>query len=299
MQLRALRYFSMVADSTSLREAAEKLFVTPTAVTRQIELLEHFYGASLIERGPRGVKLTREGELLAQAVKATLSELDAVKERISTSQSIVSGTVKISSAESLVTPFIAPVIDEFRALHPKVQFEIETGSALYVAENLISGKADVALTFYMPVNAELQVTNYCELKHKVLMSIDHPLSNKSYVTLKEVSEHPIAIPPSNYAVRQLMETASKREGFTFDIRFTTSSLDVQKRLTMMGLALIIQPQLNVNDVNDHEKLIALPLIDPMMGQVKVELCLPRQRSISLATRIFHEMIARRIESQNY
>jgi DNA-binding transcriptional LysR family regulator len=51
MQLRALKYFSQVAKSASFREAADKLFVAPGAVTRQIDILEHYYGAQLIERG--------------------------------------------------------------------------------------------------------------------------------------------------------------------------------------------------------------------------------------------------------
>ncbi|MFS2222609.1 LysR family transcriptional regulator [Pantoea sp. B65] len=298
MQLRALRYFSQVAKSGSLREAADKLFVTPTAVTRQIEILEHFYGAALIERSPRGIKLTREGEYLAQAVEATLRELDLVKEKISTSQSIVSGAIRICSAESLISSFIAPVITEFRQAHPRVTFEIEIGSAPHIAQELISGKADVALTFYMPVSAELQVTNSCELMHKVLMSINHPLSGKSFLTLRDVAQHPLAIPPSNYSVRQLLESAARRENLTFDMRFITSSLDMQQKLAVLGQALIILPQLNVDDTAEHEKLIAISLADPVMGVVKVDLCLPRQRTLSMATRIFHDMLSKRIDKQN-
>lgn len=297
MQLRALRYFSQVAKSHSLREAADKLFVTPTAVTRQIEILEHFYGASLIERSPRGIKLTREGEYLAQAVQATLRELDAVKEKISSSQSIVSGTVRICAAESLVADFIAPAINDFRKLHPKVTFEIEVGSAPYIAEALISARADVALTFYMPVSTELMQTHACELQHKVLMSVNHPLASKSYLTLKDLAAHPISIPPSNFSVRQLLESVAKREGLTFDMRFIVSSLDVQKKLASLGLALIILPQLSVDDAVDHEKLMAIPLADPLMGVVNVSLCLPRQRAISMATRLFHAMLADRVEQQ--
>lgn len=298
MQLRALRYFNQVARSSSLREAADKLFVTPTAVTRQIELLEHFYGASLIERSPRGIKLTREGEYLAQAVQATLQELDGVKEKISASQSIASGSIRICSAESLISPFIAPAISDFRLLHPNVTFEIEVGSAPHVAESLLSGKADVAISFYMPVSSELQVTHSCSLKHKILMALHHPLSVKSFLTLKDIAQYPIAIPPANFSVRQLLESAAKREGVVLDMRFITNSLDVQKRLAVMGLALLILPQLNVDDSTDQDKLLAVSLSDSVMGTVKVDLALPRQRAISMATKIFHEMLARRIKSQN-
>lgn len=298
MQLRALKYFSQVAKSASLREAADKLFVTPTAVTRQIELLEHYYGASLIERSPRGIKLTREGEYLAQAVQATLRELEGVKEKIASSQSIVSGCIRICSAESLIAPFIAPTINDFQRLHPGVCFDIDVGSAPHIAEALITDKADIALTFYMPVSAELQVTHSCSLKHKILMAPSHRLSSKNVLTLRDIAQYPLAIPPSNFSVRQLLESAAKRENLVLDMRFVTNSIEVQKRLAMLGMALLILPQLNVGDISDQEKLIAVALSDSVMGTVKVDLGLPRQRTLSMATKIFHEMLAKRINAQN-
>ncbi len=298
MQLRALKYFSQVAKSSSFRDAAEKLFVAPGAVTRQVDLLEHYYGAALIERGPRGIKLTREGEFLAQAVDATLRELESVKTRIASSQSVVSGTVKICAAESLIGLFIAPVIEAFGRLHPGVAFEIDTGSAPHIAEQLIAGQADLALAFYTPVSAEIQVTHSCQLEHKVLMAAHHPLAGKRQLTLKEIAAHPIAIPPANYAVRQLLESAARREGVHFDMRFITSSMEVQKTLALQGQTLLILPQLNVSDVDATPLFVAVPLADPLMGKVKVDVCLPRQRTLSMATRLFHELLVQRIEGQN-
>ncbi|WP_437890839.1 LysR family transcriptional regulator [Phytobacter sp. V91] len=298
MQLRALKYFSQVAKSSSFRDAAEKLFVAPGAVTRQIDQLEHYYGAALIERGPRGIKLTREGEYLAQAVEATLRELDSVKARIAASKSVVSGTVKICAAESLIALFIAPVIEIFGKRHPGVAFEIDTGSAPHIAGQLTGGQVDVALAFYTPVSAEIQVTNSCQLEHKVLMSAHHPLAGKRQLTLKEIAKHPVATPPANYAVRQLLESAARREGLHFDMRFITSSMEVQKMLALQGQTLLILPQLNLNDSDGLERLIAVPLTDSLMGSVKVDLCLPRQRTLSMATRLFHELLAQRIEGQN-
>lgn len=298
MQLRALKYFSQVAKSASFREAADKLFVAPGAVTRQIDILEHYYGAQLIERGPRGIKLTREGELLAQAVDATLRELESVKARITSRRSVVSGTVKICAAESLVALFIAPVIAAFGQHNPEVSFEIDTGSAPYIAEQLISGHADVALAFYTPVSAEIQVTHCCHLEHKVLMAAHHPLATKSRLTLKEIAAHPIAIPPANYAVRQLLESAARREAVHFDMRFITSSMEVQKTLALQGRTLLILPQLHQQERDSQTMFVAVPLADPLMGKVKVDLCLPRQRTLSMATRLFHDMLSQRIDGQN-
>lgn len=58
---RALRYFDTVARCRSLRQAASQLHIAPTAISRQIDLLEHQLGAPLIERGPNGISLTAAG----------------------------------------------------------------------------------------------------------------------------------------------------------------------------------------------------------------------------------------------
>lgn len=72
------------------------------------------------------------------------------------------------------------------------------------------------------------MTHCCHLEHKVLMAAHHPLATKPRLTLKEIAAHPIAIPPANYAVRQLLESAARREAVHFDMRFITSSMEVQR-----------------------------------------------------------------------
>lgn len=61
MQLRALMYFDELVRTNSMRAAAENLNVAPTAVSRQIENLEYYFGSPLVERSSRGVKLTAAG----------------------------------------------------------------------------------------------------------------------------------------------------------------------------------------------------------------------------------------------
>ncbi|SEH79629.1 regulatory helix-turn-helix protein, lysR family [Rhizobium tibeticum] len=58
MQIRALMYFDELVRTNSMRQAAENLNVAPTAISRQIENLEYHFGAPLVERSARGVKLT-------------------------------------------------------------------------------------------------------------------------------------------------------------------------------------------------------------------------------------------------
>lgn len=244
MQLRALRYFHEVARCASLRQAAERLYVTPTAVSRQIEQLEHFFGTALIERGPRGIRLTVEGECLAEQVTSTLRGFDQVRDVIASRQSQVAGNVSIHVSESIVSSVLAPVLAAFNRAHPKVTFNIVIASAGATLDALCSGEADLGLAFYLPERAEVEVTAHCQLWHRVLVSAEHPFAQCPSIRLQDLEGQPLAIPDSAYGVRQALEGAAKKRGVNILPVFTTSSLEVQKSLARQRAAVLILPQVD-------------------------------------------------------
>jgi DNA-binding transcriptional LysR family regulator len=82
MQFSALRYFLETARLGSIRRAAEKLYVAPSAVSRQIALLEQRFGMELFERYAAGVRLTPAGESFARQARATLRDFDRLHSEI-------------------------------------------------------------------------------------------------------------------------------------------------------------------------------------------------------------------------
>lgn len=291
MQLRALRYFHEVARCASLRKAAERLYVTPTAVSRQIEHLEHFFGAALIERGPRGIRLTVEGECLAEQVTSTLRGLDQVREVIASRQSQVAGNISIHVSESIVSTVLAPVLASFYRTHPKVTFNIVIASASATLDALCRGEADIGLAFYLQERSDVEVTAHCELWHRVLVSAEHPFAQRDSIELSELEGQPLAIPDSAYGVRQALEVAAKKRGVTLEPVFTTSSLEVQKSLARQRAAVLILPQVeaDVRDLGDG--LVAVPIADEDLGRIRIDLCVYRNRPRSVAVLKCQEMLA--------
>jgi DNA-binding transcriptional LysR family regulator len=76
MELRHLRYFMAVAEHKSIRKAAERIFITQPAISRQLLDLEQQLGFSLFERLPRGLQLTPAGEYFHGEVQKILDDLD-------------------------------------------------------------------------------------------------------------------------------------------------------------------------------------------------------------------------------
>lgn len=291
MQLRALRYFHEVARCASLRKAAERLYVTPTAVSRQIEHLEHFFGATLIERGPRGIRLTVEGECLAEQVTSTLRGLDQVRDVIASRQSQVAGNISIHVSESIVSTVLAPVLAAFYRAHPKVTFNIVIASASATLDALCSGEADLGLAFYLQERADVEVTAQCELWHRVLVSAEHPFAQRDSIELRELEGQPLAIPDSAYGVRQALEAAAKKRGVTIQPVFTTSSLEVQKSLARQRAAVLILPQVDADARDLGDGLVAVPIADEHLGRIRIDLCGYRNRPRSVAVLKCQEMLA--------
>ncbi|AIG01896.1 LysR family transcriptional regulator [Pseudomonas fluorescens] len=291
MQLRALRYFHEVARCASLRKAAERLYVTPTAVSRQIEHLEHFFGAALIERGPRGIRLTVEGECLAEQVTSTLRGLDQVRDVIASRQSQVAGNISIHVSESIVSTVLAPVLAAFYRAHPKVTFNIVIASASATLDALCSGEADLGLAFYLQERADVEVFAQCELWHRVLVSAEHPFAQRDSIELHELEGQPLAIPDSAYGVRQALEAAAKKRGVTIQPVFTTSSLEVQKSLARQRAAVLILPQVDADARDLGDGLVAVPIADEHLGRIRIDLCGYRNRPRSVAVLKCQEMLA--------
>jgi DNA-binding transcriptional LysR family regulator len=95
MELRHLRYFIAIAEEENFRRAAERLHVSQSPLSRQMQQLEEEIGAELFEPSGRGVKLTAAGRLLRDRAKTILSSVDAAAKEVRETAEGQIGTVTI------------------------------------------------------------------------------------------------------------------------------------------------------------------------------------------------------------
>ena len=122
--LNALAVFAKVVEAGSFSEAARRLKMPISTVSRRISELEDQLGVRLIERSTRNLRLTELGaEVLEHAVRsAELSE--AVESIVSDRLANVSGTLRLSAMPSVSDTLLTPLTVAFQALHPNVRFQI-------------------------------------------------------------------------------------------------------------------------------------------------------------------------------
>ena len=102
MSLAQLRYFVEVARLGSIRIAAERLNVAPSAISRQIQNLEDTNGIPFFERHARGVVLTQAGQIFDEYARFVLQELDRTRSDINDLKQLRRGTIRVHSVDGIV-----------------------------------------------------------------------------------------------------------------------------------------------------------------------------------------------------
>ena len=134
--------FEAAARTLSFTKAAEELFITQSAVSRQIRALEEHLGVALFERRPRSLALTEQGRALHRAAAEVLERLQETTNRPARGRRAPHLTV--TTTGGFASLWLIPRLRSFTALHPEVDVRI---SATYKTFNLERSLVDVAVRY--------------------------------------------------------------------------------------------------------------------------------------------------------
>ncbi len=148
LSLGNLRAFEAVARRLSFSEAADELFVTQSAISRQIKGLEDELGAPLFVRGTRHVEITQSGQILLRAVEASLPRIDAGVRQIRQTRS--RKRVSVTTFASFGSLWLLPRIEAFQRAHPDIDIRVSAADAI---ADLDDPELDLALRYCRPAQA--------------------------------------------------------------------------------------------------------------------------------------------------
>ncbi|MBY3424347.1 LysR family transcriptional regulator [Rhizobium laguerreae] len=148
LPLTALRSFEVAGRLESFTLAAQELFVSQAAVSRQIRELETLLGEALFERRHRGVHLTASGNRLLAILTLSFDRIDECLEEIRSRPA--TAAVTISVEPSFAACWLVPRLPEFRERHPDIDVTIDADSRLI---EFRGGQAEIAIRHSASVTA--------------------------------------------------------------------------------------------------------------------------------------------------
>jgi LysR family glycine cleavage system transcriptional activator len=137
-----LRGFEASGRHLSFTRAAEELFLTQSAISRQVQALEEHLGVALFERRHREIRLTDAGQQLYRATAEALRLLTDTAERIRSEQQ--PQVLTVSCTIGFASLWLVPRLAEFRALHPEIEIRIDANQQMLDLER---ERVEIAVRF--------------------------------------------------------------------------------------------------------------------------------------------------------
>ena len=190
LDLRLVRYFTVVADHQHFGRAAEALRVAQPSLSRQIRRLEQQLGARLLDRTPRGTRLTEAGEVFLPLAKALLGSATQAAARTRAAARPTSLTVGYTGYI-----FVTSAVRELRRQHPDAEVRVVHLEWDEPRQALLDHRVDAAVTRLPFQTGGLDVSVLYDEPRALLVSVDHRLAGKESVTLDDVADEPMPRAP--------------------------------------------------------------------------------------------------------
>ena len=285
MELRVLRYFLTVVREGGINRAAEALHITQPTLSRQLSQLEEEVGVKLFHRGAKKITLTNEGILLRRRAEEILSLVDRTERELIEQDELVEGRIVIGCGELAAVQELPDIIESFQEKYPLVTYDIFTGNADLVKEQMEKGLIDIGVLLE-PI--DMEKFDFIRLVGKerwvVLMRPDDPLAEKEAVRAKDLEGLPLILPRRTNVQNELSSwfgDSFKKTKILFTSNFSTNSaVMVQKGL---AYSLVIEGAVPFWDKNK----IAYRPLSPLLTANSV-LAWKKQQQFSLAATKFIE-----------
>ena len=293
--MRIWRYVDEVARAGSLRRAAERLNITPSALQRRIQDVEEDLGTPLFERLPSGMRLTAAGESFVGWVRGQAAELDRVRAQIEDLSGLRRGEVRIACSQALTAWFLPREIARFTNAYPLVHFAVSVRDHDRAIAMLRDYEADLALVFGFNTHQEFGPLITIGQRLVAIMAADHPLAAHDTIRLHDCADFPLALLDRGFTGRQIAERCMAENAARFDIRLETNSFEFLRGYVAQTKAITLQIELGampelatqaglaIRPIDDQDGLLG-PLV---LGQL-------RGRTLPIAAAKFADQLTSRL-----
>lgn len=195
MDLKLLTCFTAVADELHFGRAAQRLDILPSALGRNIRLLEEELGLRLFLRSTRNVTLTRSGHILLQEARTLLADTEAAFSRVRAAASRDERVFRIGAIDSAATGLIPALVHDFRAVEPELELALVEDKTVRLLPKLLSGALDIA--FVRPPLVPKPAIEFVHLIDEptiVALPPRHPLVSRDHLTVKDLADVPLIVP---------------------------------------------------------------------------------------------------------
>ncbi|EUC12072.1 LysR substrate-binding domain-containing protein [Paraburkholderia hospita] len=244
IELRQLRYFSILARELHFGRAADLASITQSALSQQVAKLEELVGAQLLNRDRRGVTLTASGEALRNSADAIFAQVERGLREAQDAAGCRESRISIGLVEYASLPFIPPALGRLQALYPDITIERHEMNTAQQVAALTNQDIDLGfgvLVDAAPDNDDVLVQPLFEAPWVLLMRSGHRLANVDHLDLCDLAQERLigSARVVNAPLYDSMVAQFQQAGFTPNFIYETTQVQVGVTLIEQGLGAMV------------------------------------------------------------
>ncbi len=242
MNLRQLEYFIAIAEQGSFTQAAERLLVSQPSLSQQIKSLEDELGGALLERLPRGVRLTAAGQELLREARATIAHAERGRRSVRRALELDAGQLEVAVTTSATAGILPRVLRDWQQRHPAIEVSlIEFPHRRALDEAVRDGAGDIAVSA-PPESWSGQVRRLGWEEFVVVLPVDDPLLELTSIDPSRLADRRWVHFARAHGLAEVVDFCCASAGFVPRVAVRTSQVAAAPLFAATGIGPTIVPE---------------------------------------------------------
>lgn len=253
------KVFYFVAHTLSFSEASKQLYISQSAVSQSIKVLEKKLGQNLFIRSTKRVQLTPEGEILFKHIEPAMNLIRQGENQLLEANTLNGGQLRIAASDTICRYYLVPYLNKFHNAYPNVHIKITNSTSINCAHLLENGQVDFIITNFpnSGLANSLNIRTLKEFRDVFIANPKHfPLKNKA-LSLKELQPYPIMMLDRQSTTSEFLHSMFQKSQLDLVPEIELSSNDVLIDLARIGLGIAFVPDFCIPE--DDKDLFILKL----------------------------------------
>jgi LysR family transcriptional regulator, transcriptional activator of the cysJI operon len=291
MHIETFKVFCDLVDTQSFSLAAERNFITQSAVSQQIRKLEDKFQRRLLERvrGRREVRLTPAGDVFYRESKNMLSGFRSLEENMNGLVGSISGTVKVATVYSVGLHELPPKVREFMTKFPMAKIDLEYSRTTRVVRDVMNGNVELGVISFPEPRRGLTIVPMQSNRLVLICLPGHKFTTRKQVKTKDLNGLDFVLFERDVPTRKATDKILK--SYDTDVKKVAEfdNIETIKRAVEVGFGLAIVPHASVVDEERNKQLAVVPLAEKDWVR-PVGVIYRSDKELSLAARKFVQLL---------
>lgn len=248
MDTNTLSAFIAVAEKHSFSLAAQQLFITQSAVSKRVALLEGQLNQKLFDRIGRKVTLTEAGRELLPKAKTIVNVIKDAGRAMGNLSGVVKGPLSLAASHHISLHRLPPVLRRFTKEYPDVQLNLRFDESEIAYKGVLHGDLELALITLAPQpDPAIHSKSIWVDQLKYVVAKDHPLASQTSVSLEELTHYPAILPGATTFTQQIVAEQFQKKSLNLNVAISTNYLDTIRMMVSIGLGWSLLPETMIDE----------------------------------------------------